>query len=176
MWPLCISSFRIIAALLNLALKVKGLLELHYIRHNRSLLDKPLSSVIFIARIMCSHGQTEQKYRELFYFAYDDAALIVTNVKKQAIRIWSNLISGATNTQSAFYRPYLQATPPNYDESLLSSAKRALRFEPCYITPRNRFDKAFLTRNVLVTNMYNTLRKPSTYSQNNYLQAVQKNV
>lgn len=68
-------------------------------------------------------GRQNRNTIRVVYSAYD-AALIVTNDKKQAIRAWPNLISGATNTQSAFYQPYLQATLPNYDESLLSSAKR----------------------------------------------------
>lgn len=107
--------------MLNLALKVKGLPELNYTCHNGSLSDKPSSSVIFTARIVLVWADRTEIPR-VVYSAYD-AALIVTNDKKQAIRAWPNLISGATNTQSAFYRPYLQATLPNYDESLLSSAK-----------------------------------------------------
>jgi len=142
MWFPHISSFHIIASLFKFSIKGRKIYS-SYIIHG-SLSDIPSSSsVIFIARIMLAWADRTEIYR-VVYFAYD-AALIVTNDKKQAIRVWPNLISGTTNTQSAFYRPYLQATLPNYDESL-SSAKRASWFEFCYHSTQSLLIRFFLRK------------------------------
>lgn len=88
MWLLRISSFRIIATLLNLALKVKGLPELNYIVHGTT---DSFQVLIVIQRnfyhpnyMLTWVDRTE--IPRVIYSAYD-AVTLNSNDKKQAVGV-----------------------------------------------------------------------------------------